>query len=111
MTWLYYEFDILRQIWRPQAASTPHDRNHLKMAEMDSATQKNPKMIYQMCLCSKNHLQAVLEAAFDHWRPPIKYEGTPKLWIIEKGRGRYLEKIIVGPPPHHQMRQLLCPPF
>ena len=35
-----------------------------KPPEMDSATQKIPEMTYHMCLCAKNHLEAVFEAAF-----------------------------------------------
>ena len=46
-------------------------RNHLRMAEMDSATEKNLEMTYHMCLCSKNHLEAFCEAAFGLWRPQI----------------------------------------
>ena len=35
--------------------------NHLKMAEIDSAT----------CVCPKNHLEAVFDVAFGFWQPSI----------------------------------------
>ena len=60
----YFEIVIFRQFWRPLAAITQLwaatiTRNHLKMAEMDSAKKKKKKeMSYQMCVCSKNHLEA-----------------------------------------------------
>ena len=59
----YFKIDIFKLFWRPSAASTrlwvaTVTWNHLKMAEMVSATQKNTEMTYHMCACPKNHLEA-----------------------------------------------------
>ena len=67
ITELYFQIDV----WWPMAALTrlwaaAITRNYLKMAETDSATKTD-----HMCLCQKNQLEAVFEAAFGLWRPPI----------------------------------------
>ena len=56
----------LMQIW---AATIT--QNHFNIEEMDSETPKKSEMIYHMCACLKNHLEAVFEATFDLWKPPI----------------------------------------
>ena len=101
---------------RPLAAFTPLwaatiARNHLKMAEMDAATQKkNPKSTYHMCLCQKNHLEAVFKAAFGLCGLQIekcptlvlKYEPSSQLWIISRGMRSISQENRVGTPhPQH----------
>ena len=66
-TWLYFEIDILAALTQLWAATIT--RNHLNMAEMDSELKKKSEMAYHMCVCPKNHLEAVFDAAFGLWRP------------------------------------------
>ena len=41
------------------------------MSEIDTATLKKNEMTYHMCVCPKSHLEAIFDAAFGLWRPPI----------------------------------------
>ena len=105
-TWLYFGMDVFRQFWVSVGLDATlggyHYLKGLEDGRNGFSYLKNPKITFQMCLCSKIILSPHL-ASCSLWfkkcpRLVPKYENTAQMWLISKAMRSKSQNMIVGTP-------------